>query len=59
VRPEASVIVPDTMTGSRSPRDSNVFSIANRAALALSVSNIVSTSTRSIPPSISPSIASV
>ena len=58
VRPDASVIVPETITGSRAPRRSKQSSIANSAALALSVSNTVSTSRMSAPPSISPSAAS-
>ena len=53
VRPEASVIVPETMTGSARPRSSKNSSIANSAALAFSVSKIVSTRSRSTPPSTS------
>ena len=44
VRPEASVIVPEIITGQRRPRSSNSVSSAKIAALALSVSKIVSTS---------------
>ncbi len=58
VRPDASVIVPDTMIGRRVPMRSKDWSIANSAALALSVSKTVSTSKRSTPPSTRPSIAS-
>ena len=58
VRPDASVIVPETMIGSRAPRRSNVCWIAKSAALAFSVSKTVSTSNRSAPPSINPSAAS-
>src|SRR5437762_1612297 len=46
------------ITGSRAPRRSNASSMAKRAALAFSVSNTVSTSRRSTPPSSRPSIAS-
>jgi len=42
VRPDWSVMVPDTITGSRRPRRSNRDSIANTAALAFRVSNMVS-----------------
>ena len=54
VRPEASVIVPEIITGQRRPRCSNSVSTAKIAALALSVSKIVSISSRSAPPSTSP-----
>ncbi len=54
VRPLASVIVPETMTGRCIPRSSSSSSIANSAALALSVSKIVSTSSKSTPPSSKP-----
>src|SRR5690606_14263689 len=43
VRPEASVMVPETITGSRAPSASKACMIANSAALALRVSNTVST----------------
>ena len=59
VRPLASVMVPETMTGQRRPRSSKTVSTAKIAALALRVSKIVSMNTRSAPPSISPSVASV
>lgn len=59
VRPEASVIVPDSMTGSVFPVRAKASSQANSAALAFSVSNTVSSSSRSAPPSIRPSAASV
>ena len=54
VRPEASTIVPEMISGSRSPSSSNSDSTAKIAALALSVSKIVSISRRSAPPSTSP-----
>ncbi len=50
VRPLRSVIVPDTITGSRTPSSSNSSSSAYSAALALSVSNTVSTIRMSAPP---------
>ena len=53
VRPEASVIVPEIMSGSFAPVSSKYSSIAKSAALALSVSKIVSTRIRSTPPSTS------
>ena len=58
VRPEASVIVPEIMTGSRTPRSAKASSIAKIAALAFSVSKMVSTMIRSAPPSIRASVAS-
>jgi hypothetical protein len=58
VRPEASVIVPETTTGQRRPCSSKRVSRAKIAALALSVSKIVSTTSRSEPPSTSPRAAS-
>ena len=42
VRPEASVIVPEMMTGSSTPRSSNTPATAKIAALAFSVSKTVS-----------------
>ena len=57
MRPEASVTVPEIITGTRGcprARRSNSASIAKIAALAFSVSKIVSTSSRSAPPSSSP-----
>ena len=54
MRPEASVTVPLMITGRRSPLFSKNSSIANSAALALSVSKMVSTRNRSQPPSSSP-----
>ena len=54
VRPERSVMVPEIITGSRMPRSSNSFSIAKIAALALSVSKIVSIRSKSAPPSTRP-----
>jgi len=54
VRPLRSVIVTEIMSGSRAPVSSNTFSIATMAAFALSVSKMVSSSSRSQPPSTSP-----
>ena len=54
VRPEASVMVPEMITGQRRPLSSNSVSMAKIAALALRVSKIVSTSSRSAPPSTRP-----
>jgi hypothetical protein len=54
VRPE-SKIVTEICTGSRRLISSNASSMAKIAAFALSVSKIVSTSSVSAPPSISPS----
>ena len=59
VRPERSVIVPETITGSRKPSSSNSWSMANSAALAFRVSKTVSTRRISTPPSISASACSV
>ena len=47
VRPLASVMVPETMTGQRRPRSSKTVSTAKMAALALRVSKIVSMKSRS------------
>ena len=58
VRPEASTIVPEITTGRRKPRSSNSPPIAKIAALALRVSKMVSTSSRSAPPATCPSAAS-
>ncbi len=54
MRPEASVTVPEIITGSRSPVSSNSWSIANSAAFAFSVSKMVSTRNTSAPPSSKP-----
>ena len=54
VRPERSVIVPEIISGRRWPRAANASSQAKIAALALSVSKIVSISRMSAPPSIRP-----
>jgi hypothetical protein len=54
VRPLRSVIVTEITSGSRTLLSSNTFSIAKMAAFALSVSKIVSSSSRSAPPSIRP-----
>ncbi len=53
VRPDRSVMVPEIITGTRMPRSSNSRSMAKIAALAFSVSKMVSISSRSEPPSIS------
>ena len=58
VRPERSVMVPEIMIGSRRPCLAKTSSQAKMAALALSVSKMVSMRMRSAPPSISPSICS-
>ncbi len=58
MRPEASVTVPETITGRRTPVSSISSSSAKMAALALSVSKIVSTRNRSAPPSTNPSACS-
>ena len=57
VRPLASVIVPDTITGRRSLA-ANTSSKANSAAFALRVSNTVSIRMKSTPPSTSARAAS-
>ena len=54
VRPEASVIVPLMMIGHSRPRSSNSVRQAKIAALALSVSKMVSISSTSAPPSTRP-----
>ena len=51
ILPEASVTVPLMINGSRSPLSSKYSSIANNAALALSVSKMVSNNNTSTPPS--------
>src|SRR5262245_58290766 len=53
-RPERSVMVPEIITGTRTPRISVTSATAAIAALALSVSKIVSISSRSAPPSSKP-----
>ena len=58
VRPEASVMVPEIITGRRAPISANTSSIANSAALALRGSNTVSTISTSLPPSTRPRAAS-
>ena len=58
VRPEASTMVPEMTSGSRSPSSSKRACTAKMAALALSVSKIVSMSRMSAPPSTSPAAAS-
>ncbi len=57
-RPDLSVMVPDTITGTSMPRSSVISAIAYSAALAFSVSKMVSTSSRSTPPSSMPLICS-
>jgi hypothetical protein len=63
VRPLRSVIVTEIITGTRGwgleARSSNSSSMATMAALAFSVSTIVSTSKRSQPPSIRPRACSL
>ncbi|MNJ80999.1 hypothetical protein D3C77_796000 [compost metagenome] len=54
MRPEASVTVPEIITGRRMPRASNTSSVAKMAALAFSVSKMVSIRTMSMPPSSKP-----
>jgi hypothetical protein len=54
VRPLLSVTAIETTTGTRTPRAAHTSSIATSAALVLSVSICVSTSSRSAPPSSSP-----
>ncbi|CFN70886.1 Uncharacterised protein [Bordetella pertussis] len=54
MRPDASVTVPEIITGRRTPRASNASSTAKMAALALSVSKMVSIRTMSMPPSSRP-----
>ena len=54
VRPEASTIVPETITGRRSPISSKRSASAEIAAFALSVSKIVSMRRMSAPPSTRP-----
>ena len=58
VRPDRSVIVPEIMIGRRTAFSANTSSQAKIAALAFSVSKIVSIRIRSAPPSISPPICS-
>ncbi len=57
VRPDASVMVPEIMTGVSMPVARNARLIPMIAAFALSVSKIVSTSRKSTPPSISAAAA--
>jgi hypothetical protein len=54
VRPEASVMVMEAITGSFVPVSAKYFSMANSAALRFSVSNVVSGRRMSTPPSTSP-----
>ena len=58
VRPDASVIVPEIMTGNSVPQARNARLMPMIAAFALSVSKMVSTSRKSTPPSISAEAAS-
>ena len=59
VRPDKSVIVPEIISGSRTCRRSCTCWMAKSAALALSVSKMVSTNRTSTPPSMSASTCSV
>ena len=54
VRPDRSVIVPEIIIGSRTPFSAKTSSQAKIAALAFSVSKIVSIRIRSAPPSTRP-----
>ena len=54
----APLVMPEIITGTSMPRSSVISAIAYSAALALSVSKMVSTSSRSAPPSSSPLICS-
>ena len=58
VRPLPSVTVTEIMSGMRTPRAAKTSSMATIAALALSVSKMVSMRSRSTPPSSSASICS-
>ena len=58
VRPEASVIVPEIISGRRKPRASKASSMAKTAALSTSVSKTVSQRMRSAPASMSASTCS-
>jgi hypothetical protein len=59
VLPDASVMVPEIITGTRVPPASKTDSTAKIAALALSVSKMVSMRRRSAPPSSRPLAASL
>jgi len=59
VRPDASVIVPEIMIGTRTLRCSKYCSDREQRGLRVSVSNMVSTIRISAPPSSRPRIASV
>jgi hypothetical protein len=56
VRPLRSVMVTEIISGRRTPSSANAFSTATMPALAFSVSTIVSSSSRSQPPSIRPRV---
>ena len=58
VRPEASVMVMEAMTGTRRAPSSKSLAMAKRAAFRFSVSKEVSGSSRSTPPSRSPRASS-
>ena len=58
IRPEASVTVPEIISGKRIPLSSKKASIANKAALQFKVSKIVSTIKISTPPSTSARVCS-
>jgi len=59
VRPLKSVMVKETITGTRWPLSSKSCAIANSAALEFSESNTVSSSSRSTPPASRPRACSV
>ena len=58
VRPLRSVMVKETITGTRRPASSKYLSMAKSAAFEFSESNTVSSSRRSTPPSSSPRVCS-
>ena len=58
VRPLRSVMVKETITGTRRPVSSKYLSMAKSAAFEFSESNTVSSSRRSTPPSSSPRVCS-
>ena len=58
VRPLLSMMVTETSTGTRTPRSRKTSSMAAVAALAFSVSKMVSTSSTSEPPSSRPRVCS-
>ena len=58
VRPALSMIVPETITGSRTSWSSKYLSMANRHAFMFSVSKLVSGNRMSTPPATRPSTCS-